>query len=135
MDTSFWVALIHSRDQFHSQAPSTWERAGIQDWPIITTNWTLYETITLLNCSYCRHDMAIQALDFVSRLSEIVHIEASQIEGRTLEIFQNHPDLRWSVVDCANFACIELRQCEFALSYDRNFQQAHSEFGFRLLAP
>lgn len=134
VDTGFWTALIYPQDQYHSLALSTWEYVANRQWPIVTTNWTLYETLTLLSCSYGRHDQAIQAFDFVSRLSEVVRIEG-QLENRSLEIFRRHSDKRWSVIDCANFACIEQRQCQYALSYDRNFEQAQLEFNFLFLRP
>ena len=136
VDTGFWIALFHRQDEHHSEAETIWQeiKRGRQ-LPIVTTNWALYETLTWLNCRRNRHDLAIQALDFVSKLSNIVRIEPAQLESRTLEIFRNHPDKGWSVVDCGNFACIEQRHTEYALAYDRNFEQAQMEFGFRLLKP
>jgi len=136
VDTGFWISLLHRRDQYHDEAETIWQevKSGKQ-LPIVTTNWTLYETLTWLNCRIYRHDLAVRALDFITQLSDIVRIEEAQLETRSLEIFRDHHDKRWSVVDCANFACIESRQCEFALAYDRNFEQAQLEFSFRLLKP
>ncbi len=71
----------------------------------------------------------------MSRLSEIVRIEEAQLESRSVDIFRTHSDKGWSMVDCANFACIEHRQCEFALAYDNNFRQAQQEFRFQLFEP
>ncbi len=135
VDTAFWVGLFYSRDQHHEESQSTWSAIVRSAWPTCTTNWVLHETLTLLSCRLNRHDLAIRALSSISRWSHIARVEATQLEERTLEIFQHHPDYRWSVVDCANFACIEQRQSEFALSYDRNFQQAQPEFNFRLFSP
>ena len=134
-DTGFWVALFYPPDGHYSQARNTWRQVVRERWPTATTNWTIYETLTLFNCRFHRHDLAVRVLDFVSRWSQIIRIEEAQLEGRSLEIFRSHPDKRWSVVDCANFACIESRQCEFALAYDRSFEQAQLEFSFRLLKP
>lgn len=132
VDSGFWIALIHPPDQYHVQARAIWREVLIDRWSTATTNWTLYETITYFNCSVHRHDLAIQALEFVSRLSEIVRIEEAKLERRSLEIFRTHSDKRWSMVDCANFACIEQRQCEYALAFDNNFRQAQQEFRFQL---
>ena len=135
LDTSFWIGLLYPQDHYHSLARTTWENMVRERWGTVTTNWTLYETLTFLSCSYGRHDLAIRALDFVSQLSEIVHVEEANLENRSLDIFRRRSDKRWSVVDCANFACIEHRQSEFALLYDRNFTQAQNEFSFRLFEP
>ena len=135
VDTGFWVALFYPSDQHYSQARNAWRQVRREQWPVATTNWALYEVMTLLNCRSRRHDLAVRALEFVSRWSQIIHIEEAQLESRSLEIFRNHPDKQWSMVDCANFACIEQRRCEYALSYDHNFEQAQLEFRFQLLGP
>ena len=72
-----------------------------------------------------------QLLDLAQRSTEIV--AASELEAQTLEVFTNHSDKRWSVVDCANFVCINERRSRWALAFDRDFAQAQSEFGFTLL--
>ena len=75
--------------------------------------------------------MAIDLLDIASTTSRIV--DASEFEAGALAIFRNHSDKRWSVVDCANFACIRQRRSSLAFAFDRDFAQAQSEFGFILL--
>ena len=135
IDAGFWIALFYRWDQQHDRARMVWDELMTQRWPIVTSNWTLYETVTFLNGRPRRHDLAIAALDFVSQLSEIVYIEHAELETRSLEIFRAHSDEGWSVVDCASFACIESRQSEFAISYDRNFEHAQAEFGFQFKTP
>jgi predicted nucleic acid-binding protein len=82
-----------------------------------------------------RYDIAVEAFDLVAASAVIVRIEEARLENRSLEIFYRNVDKRWSVFDCANFACIEQRQCQYALSYDRNFEQAQGEFKFLLFRP
>ncbi len=135
VDAGFWIALFNPRDEHHAEARDIWREVVSHQWPTVTTNWTLYEALTFLRCSLRRHDRAVEAYDFVSRLSEIVPVEGAQLEERSLEIFRRHSDKRWSLVDCANFACIERRESELALSYDNNFQQARVEFGFNRWMP
>ena len=125
IDAGFWIALFYRWDQQHDRARMVWDELMTQRWPIVTSNWTRPR----------RHDLAIAALDFVSQLAEIVYIEHAELETRSLEIFRAHSDEGWSVVDCASFACIESRQSEFAISYDRNFEQAQTEFGFQFKTP
>jgi uncharacterized protein len=133
IDASFWTALFYARDERHTDARNVWPEIHSSQWLMLTTNWTLYETLTFLS-SRRRHDIAVQALDFITRSAQLVRIEIAGLENRSLEIFRRHSDKRWSVVDCANFACIEQRRCEQALSYDGNFRQAQGEFNFQMFA-
>ena len=99
---------------------------------VVTTNWTLYEALTIINGRRVgRHDLALSLIDRVYGRSTVV--DASQFEQEALEIFVSHSDKRWSVVDCANFVCIRERGARFALSFDRDFAQAQSEFTFQVL--
>ena len=132
LDASFWVALVFPADQNHERAGSLWEPILGIDRRTVTTDWTLYEALTVLNGRRARrHDLALQLLNLARRSTDIV--AASELEARTLEVFTNHSDKRWSVVDCANFVCISERRSMWALAFDRDFVQAQSEFGFTLL--
>ncbi|MDP6453568.1 MAG: hypothetical protein QF898_09700 [SAR202 cluster bacterium] len=98
----------------------------------MTTNWTLYEAITILNGRRVRrHDLAMQLLEFAQASGNVV--DASEYEHQALEIFRSHTDKRWSIVDCANFVCIQERNSTMALSFDRDFAQAQAEFRFAVL--
>ena len=132
LDASFWVALVFPADQNHDRAEHLWAPILGRDRRTVTTDWTLYEALTVLNGRRARrHDLALQLLDLVRRTTDIV--AASGLEARILEVFTNHSDKRWSVVDCANFVCIDERRSRWALAFDRDFAQAQSEFGFTLL--
>lgn len=101
-------------------------------WGLVTTNWTLYEAVTILNSRRVRrHDLAVGLLDTAMLRAAIV--DASQFEQQALEVFRSRSDKRWSVVDCANFVCIRERGSQLALSFDRDFTQAQTEFGFSVL--
>jgi predicted nucleic acid-binding protein len=98
----------------------------------LTTNWTLYEAITILNGRRVRrHDLAVNLLNIAQDSTVIA--DASDYEQQALEIFRSHADKRWSVVDCANFVCIRERHRAMVLSFDRDFAQAQVEFGFAVL--
>lgn len=133
IDASFWVALIYTRDQNYRDAGEHWERVNRDRRRIVTTNWTLYEALTILNGRHARHDLALGLLNLIDT-SDTLIVDAAPFENAALDIFRTHSDKRWSVVDCASFVCIQERQSGFALSYDeRDFQQAQTEFGFLLL--
>jgi predicted nucleic acid-binding protein len=135
IDAGFWIALFNRRDEHYDEARTTWRQVIRARWSAITTNWTLYEALTYFNCRLGRYDIAVAALDLVSTSSVIIRVEETLLENRSLEIFYRNADKRWSVFDCANFACIEQHQCQYALSYDRNFVQAQLEFNFPVFRP
>ena len=109
-----------------------WDQLIMDDWSLVTTNWTLYEALTILNGRRVqRYDLAMELLRLVERMVEIV--DSSQFEQQALDIFISHSDKRWSVVDCANFVCIRERGTSHALSFDRDFSQAQTEFAFQVL--
>ena len=130
VDASFWVAIFFPRDQNHRSAQLLWEPILRRDRSATTTNWTLYEALTFLN-RRGRHGLALDLLELARRTTDID--DASRREAEALSIFERHPDKSWSVVDCANFACIRERRSLWALSFDRDFVQAQAEFGFTLL--
>lgn len=134
IDASFWIALMDRTDQNHDHATEHWLSTSGVEWRRITTNWTLYEALTFLNSrAKARHDLALGLLNLIDTSNTLV-VDAASFEDAALDIFRTHSDKRWSVVDCANFVCIQERQSLFALSYDkRDFRQAQTEFGFLLL--
>ena len=132
LDASFWIALVFPADEHHPRAGNLWEPILGMDRRTVTTDWTLYEALTVLNGRRARrHDLALELLNLARRTTDIV--AASEFESRALEVFTNHSDKRWSVVDCANFVCISGRRSRWALAFDRDFAQAQSAFGFTLL--
>ena len=132
VDASFWVAIMFAADQHHHEAQTLWEPILSRDRRTVTTNWTLYEALTVLNRRRVRrHDLALRLMEIAQRTTQVV--DASELEDQALDIFTSHFNSSWSVVDCANFACIDQRESMWALSFDRDFAQAQSEFGFTLL--
>ena len=98
----------------------------------MTTSWTLYEPITILNSRRVRrHDLAVSLLNIAQNSAVIA--DMSDCEQQALEIFRSHADKRWSVVACANFVCIREPHSAMVLSFDRDFAQAQAEFGFAVL--
>ena len=135
IDASFWIALVNRRDDHHDDAVAQWRFVNENGLRRATTNWTLYEALTNLNSRQSnRHDLALRLLGIV-RGPGIVVDDAAAYEQEALRIFAGRADKRWSVVDCASFACIRARRCPLALTYDaRDFGQARGEFGFTILS-
>ncbi|MBF8265929.1 MAG: hypothetical protein HW384_1793 [Dehalococcoidia bacterium] len=131
IDASAWVALFSPNDRNHGRARLLWKELVDNDWPLCTTNWTLYEAVTFLSCRFGRHVWATHLLDVAQDITVLSVIE---VEEKAINTFRDHGDKRWSMVDCANFHALRRHGCQQTFAFDNNFQQAQEEFGFNVLS-
>ncbi len=57
VDTGFWIALFDDRDSLSSEAVMLFNRS-FSNHSIVTSDLVIGETLTYLNCSLKRHDIA-----------------------------------------------------------------------------
>ncbi|MBI4289535.1 MAG: type II toxin-antitoxin system VapC family toxin [Chloroflexi bacterium] len=130
VDASAWVALLYPNDKNHGRVALLWKEMVDNDWPLCTTNWTLYEAATFLSCRAGRHDWAMRLLALAENITVL---SADEVELEAVSTFRDHGDKRWSMVDCVNFHALRKHGCQHAVAFDKNFQQAQEEFGFNVL--
>ncbi len=130
VDASAWIALFYPNNRNHERAALLWKEMINNDWPLCTTNWTLYEAATFLSCRVGRYDWAVELLTIAQTAGEV--LSADEVEHEAINTFRNHGDKRLSIVDCANFQALRKNGCEQAFTFDRNFEQAQGEFGFKI---
>jgi len=83
IDASYWVALVFSQDVNNRQSINQWRDVVARRWGIVTTNWTLFEAITILNGRRVRrHDLAVRLLNMAQDLTVVV--DASVYEQQAL---------------------------------------------------
>lgn len=58
VDSGFWIALIDERDQNHYAAKAALKPL-LQRYRICLSDFIIFETLTYLNCSIRRHDLAL----------------------------------------------------------------------------
>jgi len=61
VDTGFWIALIDQRDQNHTIAKQSLKPL-LNNYNICLSDFIIFETLTYLNCSLKRHDLAIHLI-------------------------------------------------------------------------
>ena len=98
LDTSAYVALAHTRDQFHADAVRLVERVIADRLPRVTTNYVLAEAHTLIRRK-CGHVVAVQfgegiRRDMVAGNLNIVHADAALDEAvRMVDSLLDRKDL------------------------------------------
>lgn len=103
VDTSYWLALELTDDQYHHRALGHWESLANSSFEIITTSYVFDETITFLN-NGGHHEKAVEVGEniLLSPTIELVHVDENLFfEGWVM--FQKHKDKRYSLTDCISF--------------------------------
>ncbi len=126
IDTSFFIALLRTTDQFHGQAMA-WARRSAEE--LVTTDYVLLEFMDAFSHPVLRR-RGLQGLAVVRSNPDVKILSASkQLMDEGLEAFEKHQDKAWSLTDCISFAVMYRAGITAALTTDRHFEQA----GFRAL--
>jgi uncharacterized protein len=121
VDTSFVVALINERDQYHKQAVQLADQYDGQ--ALILTDSILLEVANALSRGYKQE--AIQVIEefLVSEDVEIVHVTV-ELFRQGFELYKTRQDKTWGLVDCISFVVMHDRNLRVALTFDQHFLQA-----------
>jgi uncharacterized protein len=125
-DTSFFVAYLNPRDEFH---PLAVEWMTVSSEQIVTTEWVLAELGDYLAEEPNRRLFG----SLVRALSTEVRVEVAWADHKSfldaVNLYVRRPDKSWSFSDCVSFRLMKARKITDALTADRHFEQA----GFRAL--
>jgi uncharacterized protein len=121
VDTSYVVALVNTRDQFHKAAEDLAEK--YQGWPLVTTEAVLLEITGALSARYKK--AAISIIDsFLSNDDVDIIPFSKELFSRSLDLYKKYADKEWSLVDCLSFLVMRDKKIDGALSSDAHFKQA-----------
>ena len=126
VDTSYFLALVNSRDKYHQAAKSVAEK--VQP-PFVTSDAILFELGNAL-AKPPHRQLGIRVLQQIraDKTIEIVHLDRELIT-QTLAFYQSRPDQAWGLTDCSSFVIMQQRGLREALTADKHFVQA----GFKRL--
>lgn len=127
IDTSFIIALINERDQYHQQALDITDL--YIDKPLAITDSVLLEIANYLARRY--KNEAIQVIQGFLDSEDVEVIRLTpDIFDRAFELYKTRSDKEWGLVDCVSF--IVMQDCDIhkVLTFDRHFAQA----GFEILS-
>jgi len=131
VDTGYWIALVNSGDQFHTQARSWNGRLRDSRAGLVTTEAILLEIgNTFARLRWRSLGTALLEQIRADRRFEIVPL-TSDLLSRATALYASRPDKEWGLTDCVSFVVMHERGIMEALAADHHFEQA----GFRALLP
>ena len=126
LDTSFVIALINEKDQYHAQAEALSFRCANS--ALLTTSAVLLEIGNALAKEFRTEAVSIiRVLSHSSRV-ELVEID-SNLMDKGLVVYEKYADKKWGLVDCISFVVMRGAGIPHALTFDKDFEQA----GFTVL--
>ena len=127
LDTSFVIALINERDQYHTAAEALSHTFGNSE--LLTTGAVLLEIGNALS-----KEFRVEAVSVINVLSRSARVEVIEIDSKLIEkglaVYEKYTDKTWGLVDCISFVVMRQSGLTEALTFDRDFEQA----GFTILA-
>src|ERR687884_634118 len=100
VDTSFILALINERDQYHDQAENLSHK--FENSSLITTDAVLLEIGNAMAKDFREEAVAIIKVLRSSQRVEVVEIGERLFE-KGLEVYGKYNDKTWGLVDCISF--------------------------------
>jgi len=127
-DTSWFMALIDDRDEFHDRAVKLLEAIKSEDRNLVTTNYVIDETFTLLRqkCPLDRVKAFFHLMGKMGKKMTIIRVGVMD-EKKVWECFWKDWS-KLSYTDCTSFAVMKRLGLEEAVTFDQHFARA----GFKI---
>lgn len=126
VDTSFIIALVNVRDQYHQEAISIADEYDKQ--LLVITDAVILEIANALSRNYKSEAIQIIENFFVSKNVEVVSLTPALFD-RAFYLYKDREDQTWGLVDCISFIVMQDRNMNIAFTFDRHFVQA----GFKII--
>ena len=123
-DTSYWVALIDPRDQWHDKTTAISKSLGSAQ--LVTTDEVLTELLTLFSAysAKTRGRVLRFVLDLLNKAAGVEVIEQSRASFLAgLSLYEERPDKSYSLVDCISMQLMKAEGLTDALTTDNHFLQ------------
>lgn len=126
VDTSFIIALVNVRDQYHQEAISIADEYDKQ--LLVITDAVILEIANALSRNYKSEAIQIIENFFASKNVEVVSLTPALFD-RAFYLYKDREDQTWGLVDCISFIVMQDRNMDIAFTFDRHFVQA----GFKII--
>lgn len=124
IDTGAFIAKYIEKDQFYGLACKVWEKLENQKEKLVTSNFVLDETFTLLarQANY-EFSVKVARIIYASDVIKIVR-PSHETELNSLHLFDKYADQKVSFTDCVSFQLMKENRLKKVFSFDRHFQLA-----------
>ena len=122
VDTGYWIALFDRRDTNHAAAKRN-SKTLLQNYRLYLTDFIIFETITYLNCSIGRHDLALRFLEKTKESTLTVVPADDGVKKEALELFTRYSDKALSVTDFTSFVIMKEKGIQKYAGFDEHFKQ------------
>lgn len=129
-DTSYWVALIDSNDQWHEKATAI--SKSLSNESLLTTDEVLTEVLAFFSAysSKTRQRVLQFVLDLINATAHVDVSEQSRASFLAgLSLYERRPDKSYSLVDCISMQLMKDEGITESLTTDGHFMQE----GFTIL--
>jgi uncharacterized protein len=127
VDTSAFYALLDRSDRFHEQASALWPELLEDGITLITSNYVVWETISLLQNRIGFDAASLWCKDILG-IVDIFWVDEG-IHQRAYDLWMNLGRLKLSFVDCISFVIMHKQGIEKSFCFKPHFE----EHGFMLL--
>jgi predicted nucleic acid-binding protein len=126
-DTSYWFALLNTRDTLHQKAVVLSQQLSAV--PLVTSEMVFVELLNSLSSGNPRERRAvvIAVQGFRRSASVIVVPQTPEQFAIAFGRYKQSTDKNWSLTDCASFQIMESEGISAALTHDHHFVQAGFE--------
>lgn len=130
LDSAFFKALIDLKDDFHSQAEKIWGELKISKVNLVTTNFILDETFTLIRIK-CGYKPVFEFRDrLVAGFKRMKVYRITLVDEANAWKWFAEEWKKLSFTDCTSFAVMERLGLKQVATFDEHFAKA----GFEVLA-
>ena len=121
VDTSFVIAVVNHRDQYHEDAVKL---ANLYDGqPLVTTEAVVLEIGNALARNYKAE--AVATIEDFLESDEVTGVRMStELFARSFDLYKRYIDKSWGLIDCVSFVVMQERGITDALTADGDFEQA-----------
>jgi predicted nucleic acid-binding protein len=125
-DSSAFYAVLNDGDEWHASARTAWERLLAGRDTLVTTNYVVVESITLVQVRFgVKSARALR--EVITESLEVAWID-SALHDSALDDLLSQKRRYLSLVDCTSFAFMRRNRISNAFAFDKHF----TEQGFTL---
>jgi len=127
VDTSAFYALIDRSDRHHHRASELWRALLDDNVTFITSNYVVWDTISLLQNRICFDAAAIWCQDILGIMD--VFWVGADVHQKAYDLWKNLRQKNLSLIDCVNFITIHQNEIEKVFC----FKLCYKDQGFDVL--